>query len=136
MAWTNSIFFDNAYNTHPRITFMYEASTALPFLDVLIKINNNTIYTTVYCKPTDRHSYLHYNCNHSIHLRHSIIFLEFLRYKKSMITPHRLHQVQQGTHSSLSDKGLPFFFGVHPLRMTTTSSSTLKTQHEEEKSMC
>ena len=27
------------------------------------------------------------------------------------------------------------FFGVHPLRMTTTSSSTLKTQHEEE-SMC
>ena len=32
-----------------------------------------------------------------------------------------------------------FFFGVHPLRMTTTSSSTLKhnmTQHEEEESMC
>ena len=28
------------------------------------------------------------------------------------------------------------FFGVHPLRMTTTSSSTLKTQHEEEESMC
>ena len=29
-----------------------------------------------------------------------------------------------------------FFFGVHPLRMTTTSSSTLKIQHEEEESMC
>ena len=29
-----------------------------------------------------------------------------------------------------------FFFGVHPLRMTTTSSSTLKTQHEETESMC
>ena len=28
-----------------------------------------------------------------------------------------------------------FFFGVHPLRMTTTSSSTLKTQHEEEESI-
>ena len=29
-----------------------------------------------------------------------------------------------------------YFFGVHPLRKTTTSSSTLKTQHEEEESMC
>ena len=28
------------------------------------------------------------------------------------------------------------FFGVHPLRMTMTSSSTLKSQHEEEESMC
>ena len=31
---------------------------------------------------------------------------------------------------------LLLFFGVHPLWMTTTSSSTLKTQHEEEESMC
>ena len=39
-------FFGNANNTHPNITFMYEASTAQHFLDVLIKINNNTIDTT------------------------------------------------------------------------------------------
>ena len=45
-------FFNNANNTHPNITFTYEASSVLPFLDVLIKINN-TIYTTVYHKPTD-----------------------------------------------------------------------------------
>ena len=32
---------NNATNTHPNITFTYEASTALPFLDVLIQINNN-----------------------------------------------------------------------------------------------
>ena len=76
-------FFMNANNTHPNITFTYEASTALPFLDVLTKINNdNTIYTTVYCKPTDRHSYLHYKSNHPIHLKHSIIFSKFLRNKR------------------------------------------------------
>ena len=68
-------FFKNANNTHPNITFTYEALPALPFLDVLIKINNdNTIYTTVYCKPTDRHNYLHYKSNQPIHLKHSIIF--------------------------------------------------------------
>ena len=39
-------------------------------------------------------------------------------------------------HWPLLWKILLLFFGVHPLRMTTTSSSTLKTQHEEEESMC
>ena len=73
----------NASNTHPNITFTYEASTALPFLDVLIKINNDsTIYTTVYCKPTDRHSHWHYESNHPINLKHSIFFSKFLRYKR------------------------------------------------------
>ena len=58
MIWSHGIdkfehFFRNANNTHPNITFTCEASNALPFLDVLTKINNdNTIYTTVYCKPT------------------------------------------------------------------------------------
>ena len=53
------------------------------------KINNdNTIYTTVNCKPTDRHSYLHYKSNHPIHLKHSIIFSQFLRYKR-ICSDHR-----------------------------------------------
>ena len=51
-------FFSNAKITHPNITFTYEASTSLPILDVLMKINN-AIYTTVCCKPTDRHGFLH-----------------------------------------------------------------------------
>ena len=63
VIWHGQIqtIFYNANNTHPNITFTYEASTALPLLDVVIKINNNTIYTTAYCKPTDRYSYLHYS---------------------------------------------------------------------------
>ena len=94
MIWSHGIdkfeqFFRNANNTHPSITFTYEASTALPFLDVLTKINNdNAIYTTVNCKPTDRHSYLHYKSNHPIHLKHSIIFSQFLRYKR-ICSDHR-----------------------------------------------
>ena len=86
MIWSHGMdkfkqFFGNANKTHPSNTFTYEASTALPFLDVLAKINNdNTIYTTVYCKPTNRHSFLHSNSNHPIHLKHSIIFSTFLCY--------------------------------------------------------
>ena len=66
-------FFSNATNTHPNITFAFEASTVLPSLDVLVKINNIIICTTVCCKPTDRHSYLQYKSNHPIHLKHSLI---------------------------------------------------------------
>ena len=88
MIWSHGIvkfkqFFSNANNTHPNTTFTYEASTALPFLDVLIKINNDsTIYTTVYCMPTDRHSYMHYKSNHPIHQKHSMIVSKFLRFKR------------------------------------------------------
>ena len=114
MIWSHGIdkfeqFFRNANNTHPSITFTYEASTALPFLDVLTKINNdNTIYTTVNCKPTDRHRYLHYKSNHPIHLKHSIIFFPISPLQKNMFRPQRLHQMQQGTHSSFFENGLPY----------------------------
>ena len=94
MIWSHGIdkfkfFFNNTNNTHPNIIFAYEASTVLSFLNVLIKINNaNTIYTTVFSKPTDRHSYLHHKSNHPFHLNHSIILSQFIRYK-SMCSDHR-----------------------------------------------
>ena len=73
----------------------------------IIKINNNTIYTTVHSKPTDRHSYLHYKNNHPIHLKHSIIYLFISHLQKNMLRPQTL-QMQQGTHSSLFYKALPY----------------------------
>ena len=78
MIWSHGIdkfeqFLHNPTNTHHNTTFAYEVSTALPLLDVLIRINNNnTIYTTAYCMPTDRHSYLHYKGNLPIHLMHDL----------------------------------------------------------------
>ena len=45
----------------------------------------------------------------------------------SRILSLQITQAQSHMHAVLFS-----FFGVHPLRMTTTSSSTLKTQHEEE----
>ena len=62
VTWNRQILLKKNRNakTHPNITFPYEASTALSFLDVLIKMSSdNAIYTTVYGKLADRHSYLH-----------------------------------------------------------------------------
>ena len=99
-------FFDNANDING--TFTYEASTALNFFDVLIIINNNTILTTVCSKPIDRHSYFDYKSNHPIHLGHSMIIFLYCRLQNNMFRPQRLPQMQQGTHSSLFDKGLPY----------------------------
>ena len=92
MIWAHGMdkfkqFFYSAGNTHSNITYTYEASTAIPSLYVLIKINN-AIYTTVYYCPTDRHIYLHYKSNHPIHLKHSMISSKFLRYKR-ICSDHR-----------------------------------------------
>ena len=87
MIWAHGIdklkqLFSNANNIHPNITFIYEASTALPFLNVLIEIyNTNTIYTTVYSRNTDKTAFIYYKSNHSIHLEDSSFFY-FLRYKR------------------------------------------------------
>ena len=94
IIWANDIdkfkqFLNNANNTYQKITLTYKATTTLTVLDVLIQINNsNTIYTTVCNKPIYRHRYLHYNGNHTIHLRRSFIVYQFLRYKR-IFSDHR-----------------------------------------------
>ena len=67
-------------NTYHNITLIYETTTTLIVLDGLANTNTTTIYTAVYSKHTDRHSYLHCNGIHAIHLKHCIIFSQFLRY--------------------------------------------------------
>ena len=42
----------------------------------------------MYCKPTDRHSYLQYNSFHPLHLKKSIVFCQILRYKRICSNPH------------------------------------------------
>ena len=108
MIWSHGMdkfkyFFDNANNTHPNITFTCEAYTALHFLDVLLQINNNsTINTALCCKTTDRHICLHYKSNHPIHLKHSMIFSKFIRYKR-ICSDHRdfIKCSKELTHSFL-----------------------------------
>ena len=53
---------EHANNIHQNIKFTHERSKAtLPCLDVLVQIAQNKIFTTLHTKPTDSHSYLHYN---------------------------------------------------------------------------
>ena len=76
-------FLEHADNIHQNIKFTQECSkTTLPFLDVSVLIAQNKIFTTLHKKPTDSHSYLHYNSCHPVHIKNSIIYSQFLRYKR------------------------------------------------------
>ena len=76
-------FLEHANNIHQNIKFTHKYSrTTLPFLDVSVQIAQNKIFTTILKKPTDSHSYLHYTSCHPVYIKDSIIYSQFLRYKR------------------------------------------------------
>ena len=76
---TRLIFFMN--NIHDTIKFTFEHSTnTINFLDITINIKNDKIMTTIHRKPTDKMLLLHFQSNHSLHTKESIIYSQALRY--------------------------------------------------------
>ena len=74
---------EHANNIHQNIKFTHECSiTTLPFLDVSVQIAQNEIFTTLHKKPTDSHSNLHYTSCQPVHIKNSIIYFQFHRYKR------------------------------------------------------
>ena len=68
-------------NVHPTIKFTLTTSNSqIPFLDMLIYIDENRkLRTTLYKKPTDTSSYLHFLSNHPEHTKKSIIYSQAIR---------------------------------------------------------
>ena len=54
-------------------------SNSINFLDLIVKLNNGELTTSVYIKPTDRHQYFHYKSSHPDHIKRSIVYSQTLR---------------------------------------------------------
>ena len=68
----NSIKFDLCSSTH-----------SIAFLDTLVYIDNNRkLQTTLYTKPTDTHSYLHFRSAHPWHLKINLPLSQALRIRR------------------------------------------------------
>ena len=69
---------------HPTIKFTAEISeTQVPFLDTLvIKLDDGTLITDLYGKPTDSHNYLHYSSSHPAHCKKSLPHSQFLSIRR------------------------------------------------------
>ena len=60
---------------NPSIQFNFEYSKdAIPFLDILIKRNNDEIWMDIYYKPIDTHKCLPFSSNHPKHWKKNIPF--------------------------------------------------------------
>ena len=70
-------------NQHSNIIFTSNISTtSVNFLDVTIDLHGGHISTKTYTTSTDTHAFLSYNCFHPRHIKQSIIYSQFLRYKR------------------------------------------------------
>jgi hypothetical protein len=69
---------------HPSINFTHSVSdTSVNFLDVTVKLEHqNTISTTLFRKPTDNPSYLHYFSDHPSHIKRPLPYSLALRCKR------------------------------------------------------
>jgi hypothetical protein len=89
MIWENgqdtlNEFLNHLNNCHNTIKFTWDTSpTSVVFLDTKVLIDeNHRLYTTLYCKPTDSHSYLLYSSHHPMHLKNSLPYSQLLRVRR------------------------------------------------------
>ena len=60
--------------THPAFKCTWAVSEcSITFLDIKVSISDNRLFTCVYYKPTDSHSYLLHASSHSAHVKNSIL---------------------------------------------------------------
>ena len=59
------------------------SNTEVDFLDVTTYRKNSKIYSKLYCKPTDSHSYLEFNSCHPPNNKTSIPYSQFLRIRRN-----------------------------------------------------
>ena len=78
-----NIFLEQLNNFHPSIKFTEEHSNeGLPFLDTYIYLEDGTLKTRVYHKPTDNKQYLHYESCHPLQQKNSIPYSLLVRAKR------------------------------------------------------
>ena len=76
-------FINSVNSVHPALKYTWQISeTSIAFLDINVSIHNNGLSTSVCYKPTDSHSYLLHSSSHPNHVKNSIPFSQFLRFRR------------------------------------------------------
>jgi hypothetical protein len=95
-------------NMHEKISLTYEISnTSSNFLDVTVVLENGSLYTKAYRKPTDRPQYLHFGSNHHHHTKSSLPYSLSLRYKRICSRQEHLSQNLNQLKNTFLSKAYP-----------------------------
>ena len=88
LLWTATevelkVFIEEINKVHPQIKFDINYSyKQINFLDTTVTIENNSLVTSVFTKPTDRHSFLYQKSYHPRSTKNAIPFSQALRIKR------------------------------------------------------
>ena len=96
-------------NLHPNIDFTMEQSNEeIPFLDILMKKDNNgTITTDIYRKPTDSQKYLHFRSHHPNNCRKSLPLMLARRICTIVTDTDLLNKRLDELKTTLRERGYP-----------------------------
>lgn len=81
----------------------------LNFLDVLIKLSDKQLSTTLYAKPMAKNTFLHYCSNHPKQLLNSLPYSQFLRIKKICSDENDVLLLYSELSKKFLAKGYPLF---------------------------
>ena len=74
-------------NFHPSVKFTYNISpVSVEFLDIKVNIKHGKFNTSVFYKPTDAHSYLHFHSSHQIAQKQAFHTLSSSDYEEFALT--------------------------------------------------
>ena len=78
------LFLDHLNTCHDTIKFTADQSTTcVHFLDTTVHLNSDgSLYTDLYCKPTDAHNYLAFDSAHPEHVKRSLPYSQLLRVRR------------------------------------------------------
>ncbi|XP_070548155.1 uncharacterized protein [Ptychodera flava] len=98
-------FHEYCNSIHPSLKFTIEYSdTEISFLDTKMMMRENKIHTTVYSKPTDKHSYLLPSSCHPRHIFKSIPQGQALRYRRICSSTDLYNKEVENLHRHLTDR--------------------------------
>jgi hypothetical protein len=111
--WNHSLDSLNTFitylnNIHDTIKFVLTYSkTNINFLDTTTYIENFTIKTKIFTKPTDKKQYLHYNSDHPLHTKLAIPYAQSIRIKRNTTDPLELNIALENLKLTLINRGYP-----------------------------
>lgn len=102
----------NALNSiHPRLKFTINHSReSLAFLDLLIRIENETITVSTFQKALNKYLYIPFNSNHPYAAKRGFIKGELIRYARNSTTMEGFMESRALFRQRLINRGYPSFF--------------------------
>ena len=113
ITWTGDMpqalaFFEWVNTLDPYLRFTHHISDQeIPFLDLLITINDGKLCTKTFSKPTDRNSLLRFDSHHPKSLRQNLPYGQFLRLRRNCSEVEQFSQQAQSLSGKLDLKGYP-----------------------------